>query len=98
MIGIGIVGCNYGRTVLVPAFRQDPRCEVVALAGTDAARTAEFARAVNVPRGVGSWQAVVEERAVAGIAVSVPPDLQAAIAPPAPGLGKPGFLGEPLAA
>ena len=37
MIGVGIVGCNYGRTVLIPAFRQDPRCEVVALAGTDAA-------------------------------------------------------------
>src|SRR5215831_19470191 len=93
MIGVGIVGCNYGRTVLVPAFRQDPRCEVVALAGTDAARTAELARAVNVPRGVGSWQAVVEERAVA-----VPPDLQPAIAQRALELGKPVFLEKPLAA
>jgi len=98
MIGIGIVGCNYGRTVLVPAFRQDPRCEVVALAGTDAARTAELARAVNVPRGVGSWQAVVEERAVAVIAVAVPPDLQPAIAQRALELGKPVFLEKPLAA
>src|SRR5262245_33061383 len=98
MIGIGIVGCNYGRTVLVPAFREDPRCEVVALAGTDAARTAEFARAVNVPRGVGSWQAVVEERAVAVIAVAVPPDLQPAIAQRALELGKPVFLEKPLAA
>ena len=40
MIRLGIVGCNYGRAVLLPAFRADPRCEVVALAGTDAARTA----------------------------------------------------------
>ena len=48
MIGVGIVGCNYGRTVLIPAFRDDPRCEVIALAGTDAERTAEFARAANV--------------------------------------------------
>jgi hypothetical protein len=48
VIGVGIVGCNYGRTVLLPAFRTDPRCEVVALAGTDAARTAELARAVGV--------------------------------------------------
>jgi predicted dehydrogenase len=31
VIGVGIVGCNYGRTVLLPAFRTDPRCEVVAL-------------------------------------------------------------------
>ena len=36
VIGVGIVGCNYGRTVLLPAFRTDPRCEVVALAGSDA--------------------------------------------------------------
>ena len=34
MIRIGIVGCNYGRLVHLPAFRLDPRCEVVALAGT----------------------------------------------------------------
>ena len=35
MIRLGIVGCNYGRSVLLPAFRADPRCEVVALAGSD---------------------------------------------------------------
>ena len=33
MIRLGIVGCNYGRTVQLPAFRNDPRCTVVALAG-----------------------------------------------------------------
>ena len=98
MIGVGIVGCNYGRTVLIPAFRQDPRCEVVALAGTDTARTAEFARAANVARGLGSWQAMVEEPAVAVIAVAVPPDLQPAIAQRALDLGKPVFLEKPLAA
>src|SRR5262245_49310663 len=98
VIGVGIVGCNYGRTVLIPAFRQDPRCEVVALAGTDAARTAGLARAANVARGLGSWQAVVEEPAVAVIAVAVPPDLQPAIAQRALGLGKPVFLEKPLAA
>ena len=98
MIGVGIVGCNYGRTVLIPAFRQDPRCEVVALAGTDTARAAELARAANVARGLGSWQAMVEEPAVAVIAVAVPPDLQPAIAQRALDLGKPVFLEKPLAA
>ena len=55
MIGVGIVGCNYGRTVLLPAFRTDPRCEVVALAGSDGARTAELARAAEIARGFGDW-------------------------------------------
>ena len=44
MIRLGIVGCNYGRMVQLPAFRNDPRCVVLALAGTDPARTAELAR------------------------------------------------------
>ena len=98
MIGVVIVGCNYGRTVLIPAFRQDPRCEVVALAGTDAGRTEELARSTNVARGLGSWQAVVEEPAAAVIAVAVPPDLQPAIARRALELGKAVFLEKPLAA
>ena len=98
VIGVGVVGCNYGRTVLVPAFRHHPRCEIVALAGTDAARTERLARDANVARGFGSWQALVEEPAVAVVAVAVPPDLQPTIAQRALELGKPLFLEKPLAA
>ncbi len=98
MIGIGIVGCNYGRTVLLPAFRTDPRCEVVALAGTDAGRTAELARAADIPLGIGDWRALVEDSAVAAVAIAVPPDLQPEVARRALGLGKPVFVEKPLAA
>jgi predicted dehydrogenase len=97
VIGVGIVGCNYGRTVLLPAFRTDPRCEVVALAGTDATRTAELARAANVARGLGDWRALVEDRAVAAVAIAVPPDLQPEVARRALDLGKPVFVEKPLA-
>src|SRR5262245_22910707 len=68
VIGIGIVGCNYGRTVLLPAFRADPRCEIEALAGTDAARTAELAQTAGVARGFGDWRALVHRRADAVLA------------------------------
>src|SRR5262249_11550972 len=98
VIGVGIVGCNYGRTVLLPAFRADPRCEVVALAGTDAVRTAELARAANVARGFGDWRALVEEHAVTAVAVAVPPDRQPEVACRALALGKPVFVEKPLAA
>ena len=98
VIGVGIVGCNYGRTVLLPAFRTDPRCEVVALAGTDEARTAELARAAKVARGFGDWRALVDDRAVAAVAVAVPPDLQPEVARRALDLGKPVFVEKPLAA
>jgi predicted dehydrogenase len=98
VIGVGIVGSNYGRTVLLPAFRTDPRCEVVALAGSDGARTAELARAANVARGFGDWRALIEDRAVAAVAVAVPPDLQPEVARRALDLGKPVFVEKPLAA
>ncbi|MGA7485523.1 MAG: Gfo/Idh/MocA family oxidoreductase [Xanthobacteraceae bacterium] len=98
MIGIGIVGCNYGRTVLLPAFRTDPRCEVLALAGTDAGRTAELARAADIPLGIGDWRTLVEDSAVAAVAIAVPPDLQPEVARHALGLGKAVFVEKPLAA
>src|SRR5262252_9690655 len=98
VIGIGVVGCNYGRTVLVPAFRTEARCEVVALAGTDAARTTELAQAAGVARGFGDWRALVEDRTVEAVAVAVPPDLQPEVARAALELGKPVFAEKPLAA
>jgi predicted dehydrogenase len=98
VIGVGVVGCNYGRTVLAPAFRHDPRCEVVGLAGTDAARTARLARAANIGRGFSDWQALVEDPAVLVVAIAVPPNLQPPIAQRALELGKPVFLEKPLAA
>ena len=97
MIGIGIVGCNYGRNVLVPAFRSDARCAVVALAGSEAARTAEIARAANVSRGYGDWRALIEDKAIGAVAIAVPPALQVAIAQRAIALGKPVFAEKPLA-
>ena len=60
MIRLGIVGCNYGRAVLLPAFRADSRCRVVALAGSDAARTAELARQSDIPEAFGDWARMIE--------------------------------------
>jgi predicted dehydrogenase len=98
VIRVGIVGCNYGRTVLLPAFRTDPRCEVVALAGSDAARTAELACAANVPRGFGDWRTLVDDPSVDAVAIAVPPDLQPEVALRALDRGKPVFVEKPLAA
>lgn len=98
MIGVGIVGLSYGRTVLVPAFRTDPRCEVVALAGSSAARAEEAARAAGVACGVGDWRALVDDDRVGAVAVAVPPELQPEVACCALARGKPVFVEKPFAA
>src|SRR5207247_10763002 len=86
------------RSVLLPAFRADPRCTVVALAGSDAARTAEVARAAGVPHAFGRWEELVEHAAVDAVAIATPPRLQPAIAVHAPQRRKPVFAVKPLAA
>jgi predicted dehydrogenase len=98
VIRLGIVGANYGRSIQLPAFRADARCEVVALAGTDAGRMAQLAREVGVARGFGDWKALVEDPAIDAIAIATPPSLQAGIAIHALQLGKPVFAEKPLAA
>ena len=98
MVRIGIVGCNYGRLVLLPAFRLDPRCEVVALAGRHAARTAELAGAANIPLAFGNWEQLVEHPDVDAVAIATTPGLQPSIAIRALELGKPVFAEKPMAA
>jgi len=97
MIRLGIVGTNYGRTVQLPAFRADQRCEVVALAGSDAKRAAELARAAGVAKGYGDWRALVEDKNVDAVAIATMPALQAQIACAALALGKPVFGEKPMA-
>jgi predicted dehydrogenase len=97
VIRLGIVGSNYGHTVQMPAFRADPRCQVIALAGSDADRTAELARAANVPKGYGDWRALVEDKDVQAVAIATLPSLQAQIAIRALELGKPVFAEKPMA-
>lgn len=97
MIRLGIIGSNYGRMVQLPAFRASPRCQVVALAGSNAARTAELARAANIPKAYSDWRALIDEPEVDAIAIATPPGLQAVIAISALKLGKPVFAEKPMA-
>jgi predicted dehydrogenase len=98
VIRLGIVGCNYGRTVLLPAFRLDPRCQVVAIAGTDQARTAALAREANVPQAFGDWARMIERDDIDAVAISTPPRLQPEIAIAVLKRGKPVFAEKPMAA
>ena len=98
MIRIGIIGCNYGRQVHLPAFRLDSRCSVVALAGSDAARTAGLARASDIPLAFGDWRALVKNPGVDAVTIGTPPGLQPSIVIHALNLGKAVFAEKPMAA
>jgi predicted dehydrogenase len=97
VIRLGIVGINYGRTVQLPAFRADPRCQVIALAGRDAKRTSELARAAGVAKGYGDWRALVEDPDVQAVAIASLPSVQVQTALRALEFGKPVFIEKPMA-
>jgi predicted dehydrogenase len=98
LIRLGIVGCNFGLAVHLPAFRADPRCEVVALAGSDLVRTRSLARAAGIAAAFGNWVEMVDHSEVQAVAIATPPALQSTIALRALALQKPVFGEKPLAA
>lgn len=97
MIRVGIIGLNYGRTVQLPALRADARCEVVALAGSDQARTRAAADAAGVAKAFGDWRALVADNDIDAVAIATLPSLQAGIAVAALAAGKPVFAEKPMA-
>ena len=96
-IRIGICGLGFGRYGLLPAFRRDPRCEVVAMCGTDQAKTERYTKEFGIPRAYGSWQRLVEDPAVNVIACALPPHVQPEVAIAGLAAGKPVFAEKPLA-
>jgi predicted dehydrogenase len=98
VIRIGIIGCNYGGNVHLPAFRHDLRCSVVALAGSDAARTQGLAKESGIALAFGDWRKLVEHPDVDAVTISIPPELQPSVAVYALSLSKPVFAEKPMAA
>jgi predicted dehydrogenase len=97
VIRLGIVGSNFGCAVLLPAFRTDPRCEVVALAGSDPARTQERAREHNIPKSYDRWEDLIADTGIEAVAIATPPDIQPNVAIAAIESGKAVFAEKPLA-
>jgi predicted dehydrogenase len=97
-IRVGAIGLRFGGQVHVPAFRSDPRCEVVALAGRDPAKAAAAARELSVPAAFDDWRDLVKAPEIDAVSIAVPPAAQPAIIAEAARHGKHVFCEKPLAA
>jgi predicted dehydrogenase len=94
---VGIVGCGYGAHVLVPAFRADPRSDVVAIAGGGAGRAKATADALQIPRFADNWRQLLDGGLVDALAIATPPAAQTEIARAALESGLHVFAEKPLA-
>jgi predicted dehydrogenase len=96
-IKIGIVGCGYGREVLAPAFRADPRATIVAVASKSRTNVDYCARELGIDQAFDDWRSMLDRRRIDAIVIATPPAVQSEIAKTAIGLGLPVFAEKPLA-
>ena len=73
---VGVVGAGFGAKVHVPAFRRDPRFEVVGIAALRSERARAAAREAVIPRAYSSWQELVDDPLIDVVSVAVPPAAQ----------------------
>ena len=97
-IRIGVIGLRFGSQVHVPAFRSDPRCEVIALAGRDSTKAAAIARELDLAAPFADWHDLVAAPDIDAVSIAVPPASQAAIVAEAARNRKHVFCEKPLAA
>ena len=97
-IRIGVVGMGFGRYGLIPAFRRDPRCEVVAIAAGSLASVQKHRAALGVAQAFGSWSEMLDHAALDAVAIAAPPTVQPAIATAALQRGLGVFAEKPFAA
>jgi len=96
-IRLGVIGCGYGRSVLVPAFRVDPRSEIVSISAPSKERVEHAASELGIQRALVDWHVLVEDKSVDAIIVATPPDVQPEIVLTALRQGKAVFAEKPMA-
>lgn len=72
---VAVLGTSFARTVQVPGFQRHPEFEVVAIAGGNAAKTAEVARALGIPQAFGDWRELLRDVRADLVSVVTPVDL-----------------------
>jgi predicted dehydrogenase len=93
---IGIIGCGVGFLHL-QGFAENPRADVVAIAGLDEDRCRELARQFDVPRVYRDYQDLVADQDIEAVTVAVPNILHVPVALAALAAGKHVMVEKPLA-
>jgi predicted dehydrogenase len=74
---IAVVGAGFGRYALVPAFRNDPRCEIVAICTRSVVTAARAAAELGISRAYADAATMFDDGGIDAVAVASPPSAQA---------------------
>ncbi len=97
-IRLGLVGANFSAQVHAPAFRMDPRAELVGIAATSMNKAQSAATALGIEKAFGDWRNLFDDAELDAVAIAVPPEVQPTIALAALDRGLAVFTEKPLAA
>jgi len=95
-VGVGVIGCGIGKWHL-EGFSQDPRADIVAIAGLNTDQCTEMAKVHNVPNVYSDYQQLLARTDIAAISVAVPNFLHVPIGLDAVAAGKHVLMEKPLA-
>jgi predicted dehydrogenase len=93
---IGVIGVGFGQQVHVPAFRTDPRCEVVAICAHTLERAERVARQLGVREAYGDPRKMLARARVDAVSIAVPPSVQPELIMVAAEAGKHIFCEKPF--
>src|SRR5262245_24941327 len=72
---IAIIGTGFGRTVQAVVFGRHPGFEIVAIAGSEEAKTRRIAAELGIAAGFGDWRRMLETTRPEVVSVAAPVDL-----------------------
>lgn len=72
---LAIIGTGFGHAVQAVAFRRHPGFDLVALAGSDEAKTRRIADEAAVTGAFGDWRRMLDEARPEVVSIASPPDL-----------------------
>jgi predicted dehydrogenase len=93
---IGVIGTGFGALVQIPAFRANPRAEVVAVASGTPGKARKTADSLGVPHAFDDWRRMVEAD-LDLVSITTPPALHHPMALAALGAGRHVLCEKPMA-
>ncbi|MEZ4498871.1 MAG: Gfo/Idh/MocA family oxidoreductase [Thermomicrobiales bacterium] len=95
-VGVGVIGCGIGKWH-VEGYREEPRADIIALAGLDTPRCNEVAAEANVPNVYEDYHQLLNRQDIAAVSIAVPNFLHVPIGLDAIAAGKHVLMEKPLA-
>jgi len=71
-IRVALFGTSFARLVQAPGFQRHPGFELVALAGSDAAKTQRIAAELGIPAGYGDWRELLAREQPDLVSIATP--------------------------